>query len=238
MTLIAGLQKEIKIVYLDDIRPTITTMDKLRGFWNCKKPLVAAQGRRLGGGAVHLGLRGHAEGRGAVPPQHAGQRRAGRGPHRLRPPGQGVQRAAGVPLVRPDRRPRAAARLRRAHLSLSVAAALPHRAGAGLRRERHHPVRHRHVPERLCARRARLRLPLAALHPGRRRAGEGIDAARLSGKIRPAHPRRLWRHRNRAGAGAEHADVQQVRHGRAAAARHAGAAGEGRGRRRRRPALS
>ena len=38
--LIAGLQKEIKIVYLDDIRPTITTMDKLRGFWNCKKPLV------------------------------------------------------------------------------------------------------------------------------------------------------------------------------------------------------
>jgi acyl-[acyl-carrier-protein]-phospholipid O-acyltransferase/long-chain-fatty-acid--[acyl-carrier-protein] ligase len=38
--LIAGLQKEIKIVYLDDIRPTITTMDKLRGFFNCKKPLV------------------------------------------------------------------------------------------------------------------------------------------------------------------------------------------------------
>jgi acyl-[acyl-carrier-protein]-phospholipid O-acyltransferase/long-chain-fatty-acid--[acyl-carrier-protein] ligase len=39
--LIAGLQKEVKIVYLDDIRPTITTMDKLRGFWNCRKPLVA-----------------------------------------------------------------------------------------------------------------------------------------------------------------------------------------------------
>jgi acyl-[acyl-carrier-protein]-phospholipid O-acyltransferase/long-chain-fatty-acid--[acyl-carrier-protein] ligase len=39
--LIAGLQKEVKIVYLDDIRPTITTMDKLRGFWNCQKPLVA-----------------------------------------------------------------------------------------------------------------------------------------------------------------------------------------------------
>src|SRR5215212_2151684 len=38
--LVAGLQKEVKIVYLDDIRPTITTMDKLRGFWNCKKPLV------------------------------------------------------------------------------------------------------------------------------------------------------------------------------------------------------
>jgi acyl-[acyl-carrier-protein]-phospholipid O-acyltransferase/long-chain-fatty-acid--[acyl-carrier-protein] ligase len=38
--LIAGLSKEIKIVYLDDIRPTITAMDKLRGFWNCRKPLV------------------------------------------------------------------------------------------------------------------------------------------------------------------------------------------------------
>ena len=38
--LVAGLQKEVKIVYLDDIRPTITTIDKLRGFWNCKKPLV------------------------------------------------------------------------------------------------------------------------------------------------------------------------------------------------------
>src|SRR6186997_3571627 len=38
--LVAGLQKEVKIVYLDDIRPTITTLDKLRGLWNCKKPLV------------------------------------------------------------------------------------------------------------------------------------------------------------------------------------------------------
>jgi acyl-[acyl-carrier-protein]-phospholipid O-acyltransferase/long-chain-fatty-acid--[acyl-carrier-protein] ligase len=38
--LIAGLQSQIKIVYLDDIRPTITALDKLRGFWNAKKPLV------------------------------------------------------------------------------------------------------------------------------------------------------------------------------------------------------
>ena len=38
--LITGLQKEIKIVYLDDIRTAIGTTDKLRGFWNCKKPLV------------------------------------------------------------------------------------------------------------------------------------------------------------------------------------------------------
>mgnify|MGYP003344757782 CR=1 FL=1 len=39
--LIAGLQKEIKIVYLDDIRTTITLADKLRGMWNAKKLLVA-----------------------------------------------------------------------------------------------------------------------------------------------------------------------------------------------------
>ncbi len=39
-TLIAGVQKEVKIDYLEDIRPTITTMDKLRGFWKFRKPLV------------------------------------------------------------------------------------------------------------------------------------------------------------------------------------------------------
>jgi acyl-[acyl-carrier-protein]-phospholipid O-acyltransferase/long-chain-fatty-acid--[acyl-carrier-protein] ligase len=38
--LIAGLEGKIAIVYLDDIRPTITSFDKLRGFWNAKKPLV------------------------------------------------------------------------------------------------------------------------------------------------------------------------------------------------------
>jgi acyl-[acyl-carrier-protein]-phospholipid O-acyltransferase/long-chain-fatty-acid--[acyl-carrier-protein] ligase len=38
--LIAGLQAQVKIVYLDDIRPTVTLFDKLRGFWNAKVPLV------------------------------------------------------------------------------------------------------------------------------------------------------------------------------------------------------
>jgi acyl-[acyl-carrier-protein]-phospholipid O-acyltransferase/long-chain-fatty-acid--[acyl-carrier-protein] ligase len=41
--LIAGLSPTVKIVYLDDIRPTITLADKLRGFWNAKTPLVARQ---------------------------------------------------------------------------------------------------------------------------------------------------------------------------------------------------
>lgn len=38
--LIAGLSPTVKIVYLDDIRPTITLGDKLRGLWNAKQPLV------------------------------------------------------------------------------------------------------------------------------------------------------------------------------------------------------
>jgi acyl-[acyl-carrier-protein]-phospholipid O-acyltransferase/long-chain-fatty-acid--[acyl-carrier-protein] ligase len=39
-SLIAGIENSVKIVYLDDIRPTITLVDKLRGFWNCSKVLV------------------------------------------------------------------------------------------------------------------------------------------------------------------------------------------------------
>src|SRR5262249_4306396 len=34
-------EKEVTIVYLDDIRPTITLGDKLNGLWNRNKPLVA-----------------------------------------------------------------------------------------------------------------------------------------------------------------------------------------------------
>jgi acyl-[acyl-carrier-protein]-phospholipid O-acyltransferase/long-chain-fatty-acid--[acyl-carrier-protein] ligase len=39
--LVAAVSQQIKIVYLDDIRPTITLGDKLRGIRNAKKPLVA-----------------------------------------------------------------------------------------------------------------------------------------------------------------------------------------------------
>ena len=176
--LVAQLSAKLSLVYLEDVRPSVTFLDKIRGLLHSQQAAGRAQGRRLGGDPVHVGLRGRAEGRRALPPQHPDERRAGGGAHRLRPPGQGVQRAAGVPLVRAHGRHHAAARLRRADLSLSVAAALPHGVGADLRRERHHHVRHRHLPQRLCARGASVRFPLAALHPGRRRAGEGIDAPR------------------------------------------------------------
>ena len=141
------------IVYLEDVRPTITLVRQAARPARLQEAAGRAQARRPGRDPVHLRLGGHAEGRRAVPPQHAGQCRAGGGAHRLRPQRQGVQRAAGVPLVRADGRPDPAAGLRRARLSLSLAAALPHRAGADLRHQRHHPVRHRHVPRRLCARR-------------------------------------------------------------------------------------
>ena len=122
-------------------------------------------------------------------------------------------------------------------LSLSLAAALPDHPGARLRLERDDPVRHRHLPRRLRARGAPLRLPLAALHPRRRRAGQGGDAAGLHGEVRAAHPRGLRRHRDGAGARHQHADVQPLRHRRAAHARHGGAARAGARRRGRRPPL-
>jgi acyl-[acyl-carrier-protein]-phospholipid O-acyltransferase/long-chain-fatty-acid--[acyl-carrier-protein] ligase len=39
--LVAALEHDVKIVYLEDIRETITTSDKIRGLLNANKPLVA-----------------------------------------------------------------------------------------------------------------------------------------------------------------------------------------------------
>ena len=49
---------------------------------------------------------------------------------------------------------------------------------------------------------------------------QGNDARGLGARSSACDSRRLWRHRDRAGAGAEHADVQQVRHGRPPDAGH------------------
>ena len=235
--LIAGLQKEIKIVYLDDIRPTITTMDKLRGFWNCKKPLVKRKPDDWAAVLFTSGSEGTPKG---VVLTHRNML------------ANTAQAAARIDFGRQDKVFNVLPVFH--SFGLTVGLVLPLVSGVRIYLYPS-PLHYRIVPELVYGVNAtilfgtdtflngyarvgaRLRLPLAALHPGRRRAGEGIDAARLSGKVRPAHPRRLRRHRDRAGARAQHADVQQVRHRRAAAARHAGAAGEGRGRRRGRPAL-
>ena len=113
-----------------------------------------AQPRRSRRDPLHLRLGGRAEGRRPLPPQHPRQRRPGRRADRLRPHRQGLQRAAALPLLRLHGRSRPAARLRRRHLSLSLAAPLPARTGARLRLQRHHPLRYRHLPCGLCADRA------------------------------------------------------------------------------------
>ena len=66
---------------------------------------------------------------------------------------------------------------------------------------------------------AQLRFLLAALHLRRRRAGPRRDAQDLCREVRPAHPRRLWRDRGRAGDRGQHADALPRRHRRPAAAR-------------------
>ena len=227
------------IVYLEDVRADHQRLPtSCAGCSHAEQPLVARKADDPAVDPVHLGLGGHAEGRRAVPPQHAGQCRAGRGAHRLRPQDKvfnvlpvfhsfgltvGIDAAAGL------RRARSISIRRRCTTascrSWSTASNATIMFGTdtflnGYARAAH-PYDFRS-----------LRYILAGAEPV-----QGIDAAHLYGKVRPAHPRRLWRDRDRAGARAQHADVQQVRHGRPAAARHGGAARAGAGHRRGRPAV-
>ena len=94
-------------------------------------------------------------------------------------------------------------------------AALPHRAGADLRHRRDDLLRHRHVPQRLGALRPSVRLLRHALHLRRRREGARGDQASVRRPLRRARAGRLWRHRDVAGARAEHRDALPSRHGRA-----------------------
>ena len=118
--LIAGLQKDVqdRLSRGHPRRPS-RSLDKLRGFWNASKPLVArkpddwaailftsgSEGTPKGVVLSHRNMLANAA-------QAAARIDFGRA-------GQGVQRAAGVPLVRPDGRPGAAAGLRRAR-SISI----------------------------------------------------------------------------------------------------------------------
>ena len=227
--LIAGLEPTIKIVYLEDIRPTITLGDKLRGLRNSKKPLVE---RKPGDWAAILFTSGSEGTPKGVVLSHRNML------------ANAAQAAARIDFGRQDKVFNVLPVFH--SFGLTVGLVLPLVSGVRIYLYPS-PLHYRIVPEliygmnatimfgtdtfldRLCPLRARLRFPLAALYPRRRRAGEGSDAAHVSGEVRAAHSRRLRRHRDRAGARAQHADVQQVRHRRPDAAGHGGAAGQGRG---------
>ncbi len=176
--LIAGISPTVKIVYLDDIRPTITLGDKLRGLWNAKQPLVKRTAERLGRDPVHLGLEGTPKG---VVLSHRNMM------------ANAAQAAARIDFGRQDKVFNVLPVFH--SFGLTVGLILPLVSGVRIYlypSPLHYrivpelvygvnatiAVRHRHLPERLCPRGACLRLPFAALHPGRRRAGEGNDAAR------------------------------------------------------------
>ena len=151
--LVDAIAGRVSIAYLEDMRAEVGVVDKLRGLLAWRRPLVESDAVLAGRHPLHLGIGGRAQGRRPVPPEHPRQRRAGGGPHRFRAQRHGVQRAAGLPQLRAHGRSRSAARFRRAHLSVPLAAALPHRSGARVRDERDDHVRHRHLPCRLRARR-------------------------------------------------------------------------------------
>jgi acyl-[acyl-carrier-protein]-phospholipid O-acyltransferase / long-chain-fatty-acid--[acyl-carrier-protein] ligase len=161
-SLIEALGHTVNIVYLDDIRAEIALKDKIRGVLRGSTPQARAAASDPAVILFTSGLGRHAQGRRAVAPQHHRQcaqalARVDADSHR-----QGVQRPAGFPFLRPHRRPDHAAAGGRSGVSLPLAAALPHRARTHLHDQVHHPVRHRHVPGRLCPLRPPLRLPLAA----------------------------------------------------------------------------
>ena len=211
------------MVYLEDLRAEIGVAARLpRWVRSFRGPRTCRRGARATtrGGALHVRLRGHAEGRGPEPPQSARQPASARVRRGLQAARHRPQRAARVPQLRPDGRTAAAAAGGRADVPLPVAAPLPDGAGAGLWHQRHDPVRHGYVPGRLRPRGRQLRLLLGALRVRRRRARQGRDAARLVREVRHPDSRRVRRHRNRAGAGGQHADALPGRHRRASAARH------------------
>ncbi len=180
--LVAALEEKVALVYLEDMRASVSFADKVKAFRRFRQACGRAQGGRHRGDPLHFGLRRRAQRRRAVASEHACERRAGGGAHRLRPHRQSVQRAADLPLLRLDDRLCAAAHLRRAGLFLSLALALPHRAGARLRNQRHDPLWHRHFPCGLRPLGACLRLPFDPLCRRRRRAGEAIDARSMDAR--------------------------------------------------------
>ena len=160
----------------------------------CPRP-GEAPARRSGRAALHLGIRGRAEGRGAVERQSRRQRLSGQSPRRRRAAGRRrlLQSAADLPLLRPDRGASDGGSQRHEVGALSEPAPLPADPEARRRHARHDHARDGHLPAGLCARGRRERSGERALCHCRGGAGEGRDPQAL-GEARHRHPGRLWRH--------------------------------------------
>ena len=135
--LVAALEAEVELIYLEDLRDSVTQKDKLRALLTHKRPLA----RRLPTDTAAILFTSGSEGapKGVALSHKNMLTNAAQAAARIDfgRDGQSIQRAADLSLFRTDGRLRSAARLRRADLSLSFPAALSHRAGAGLRLQRH-----------------------------------------------------------------------------------------------------
>ena len=130
--LVTDLENEVEFLWLEDIRQDITLMEKIGGYLGREKALVK---RAIDDVAVVLFTSG-SEGRPkGVALSHrnvlANATQAARA-HRLHPHRQIVQCTADVPFLWPDRRHDSSVGLWRAGISLSLALALSHCAGADL----------------------------------------------------------------------------------------------------------
>ena len=229
---IEAIGRVAEIVWLEDVRASATTKDKLVAALTAGRAFAPREPDDASGGSVHLGHRGRAEGRRAVARQHPRQLRPGRGPLRPPPLRHLLQPAADVSRLRPDRGNAARADDLDADLFLSDPPALPADPRADRQGRRDRAGRHRHLSRRLCAQRRPRGLPVGALRHRRRGGAESRDAPDLPGEVRPRSLRGLRRDGGLAGAGGQCADVQPAWHGRQAPAPRYGAPRAGAGHRR------